>query len=68
MQSLESVCQSLHGFIDLKCKLKEVGSKLKRAPQASELALVTTEWSFIGTGPNDNPVMMATKSAYVLCQ
>jgi ketosteroid isomerase-like protein len=59
----ESVRQSLRNFIDLKGKLD---LKVKRALQASDLALVTSEWSFSGTGPEGNPVNMAAKSADVL--
>jgi ketosteroid isomerase-like protein len=42
-KSPESVRQSLRRFIDLKGKLE---LKLRRVLQASDLALVTTEWSF----------------------
>ena len=62
-KSPESVRQSLRRFIDLKGKLD---LKVKRVLQASDLALVTTEWSFSGTGPDGNPVNMAAKSADVL--
>jgi ketosteroid isomerase-like protein len=62
-KSPESVRQSLRSFIDLKGKLN---LKVKRILQASDLALVTTEWSFNGTGPDGNPVSMATRSADVL--
>lgn len=62
-KSPESVRQSLRGFIDLKGRLD---LKVKRVLQASDLALVTTEWSFSGTGPDGNPVNMAAKSADVL--
>ncbi len=62
-KSPESVRQSLRSFIDLKGKLD---LKVKRVLQASDLALVTTEWSFSGTGPDGNPVNMAAKSADVL--
>jgi uncharacterized protein (TIGR02246 family) len=64
-QGPESVCQSLRSFIDSKGKLD---LKVKRVIQASDLALVTTEWSFSGTGPGNNPVNMAAKSADVLRQ
>ena len=65
-KSPESVRQSLRSFIDLKGKLD---LKVKRVLQASDLALVTTEWSFSGTGPDgNNPVNMAAKSADVLRQ
>jgi uncharacterized protein (TIGR02246 family) len=62
-KSPESVRQSLRSFIDLKGKLE---LKVKRVIQASDLALVITEWSFSGTGPNGNSVNMAAKSADVL--
>lgn len=41
---------------------------VKRVLQTSDLALVTTEWSFSGTGPDGNPVNMTSKSADVLRQ
>lgn len=62
-KSLESVRESLRNFIDLKGKLD---LKVKRVLQASDLALVITEWSFNGTGPDGNPVNLASKSADVL--
>jgi uncharacterized protein (TIGR02246 family) len=62
-KSPESVRQSLRNFIDLKGKLD---LKVKRVLQASDLALVTSEWSFSGTGPDGTPVSMAAKAADVL--
>jgi uncharacterized protein (TIGR02246 family) len=62
-KSPESVRQSLRSFIDLKGKLD---LKVKRVLQASDLALVTSEWSFSGTGPDGTPVNMAAKAADVL--
>ena len=59
----ESVRQSLRSFIDLKGNLD---LKAKRVLQASDLALVTSEWSFSGTGPDGTPVNMAAKAADVL--
>ena len=59
----ESVRRSLRSFIDLKGKLD---LKVKRVLQASDLALVTSEWSFSGTGPDGTPVNMAAKAADVL--
>jgi uncharacterized protein (TIGR02246 family) len=64
-KSPESVRQSLRSFIDFKGKLD---LKVKRVLQASDLALVTTEWSFSGTGPDGKLVNMAAKSADVLRQ
>ena len=37
-----------------------------RVLEASDLALVATTWSFIGTGPDGKPVKLAAKSADVL--
>jgi uncharacterized protein (TIGR02246 family) len=62
-KSPETIRQSLRSFIDMNGKLD---LKVKRVLQASDLALVTTEWSFSGTGPDGNPVNMAAKSADVL--
>ena len=45
----ESISQCLHNFIDLEGNLD---LKVKRVLQASDRALVTTEWSFSGTGHN----------------
>ncbi len=64
-KSPEGVRQCLRDFIDLKGKLD---LKVKRVLQASDLALVTTEWSFSGTGPDGNPINMTAKSADVLRQ
>jgi ketosteroid isomerase-like protein len=62
-KSPESVSENLRNFIDLKGKLD---LKVKRVLQASDLALVITEWSFSGTGSDGNPVNLASKSADVL--
>ena len=40
--------------------------KVTRVLEASDLALVTTVWSFTGTGPGGEPVKLASKSADVL--
>lgn len=64
-QSPESVRQCLLDLINLKGKLD---LKVKRVLQASDLDLVTTEWSFSGTGRDGNPVNMVAKSADVLRQ
>jgi uncharacterized protein (TIGR02246 family) len=61
----ESINQSLRSFIDLKGKLD---LKVKRVLQASDLALVITEWSFSGTGPDGKPVTMDARSSDVLRQ
>ena len=62
-KSPETIRQSLRSFIDLNGKLD---LKVKRVLQSSDLALVISEWSVSGTGPDGKLVNMATKSADVL--
>ena len=57
--------QSLQNFIGMKGKLE---SKIKRVFQTSNLALVISEWSFSGTGPDGNPVNLASTATDVLRQ
>jgi uncharacterized protein (TIGR02246 family) len=64
-KSPETIRQSLRSFIDRNGKLD---LKVKRVLQTIDLALVTTEWSFSGTGPDGKHVNMAAKSADVLRQ
>ena len=49
-KSPETIRQSLRSFIDM--KNGKLDLKVKRVLQTSDLALVTTEWSFSGTGPD----------------
>lgn len=60
---LPGVREALAGFIAMKGKLD---LKVTRVLEASDLALVTTVWSFTGTGPDGKPVKLAAKSADVL--
>ena len=64
-KSPEAISESLRSFIDLNGKLD---LKVNRVLNASDLALVITEWSFSGTGPDDKPVNLSAKSADVLRQ
>ena len=64
-KSPDGIRESLRGFIDMNGKLD---LKVKRVLRASDLALVTTEWSFSGTGSNGKRVDMTAKSADVLLQ
>jgi uncharacterized protein (TIGR02246 family) len=64
-KSPETIRQSLRSFIDLNGKLD---LKVKRVLQSSDLALVISEWSYSGTGPDGKLVNMAAKSADVLRQ
>jgi ketosteroid isomerase-like protein len=59
----EGIRQNLQGFVDMQGKLE---SKIKRVFQASDLALVISEWSFSGTGPDGNPVNYASTATDVL--
>ena len=59
-KSPESIRQSLRSFIDMNGKLE---LKVKRVLQTSDLALVISEWSFSGTGPDGNPVNIAAKKS-----
>ena len=64
-KSPDGIRESLRGFIDMNGKLD---LKVKRVLKASDLALVTTEWSFSGTGSDGKHVDIASKSADVLRQ
>ena len=61
----EGILESLRSFIDLNGKLD---LRVKRVLKANDIALVTTEWSFNGTGRDGKHVHMAAKSADVLRQ
>src|SRR5918995_947320 len=56
----QGIRQSLQGFINMRGKLE---LKVKRVLQASDLALVISEWSFNGTGTDGNPVSLTEKTA-----
>lgn len=63
--SPEAIRESLRSFIDMNGKLD---LSVKRVLKANDLALVTTEWSFSGTGSDGKHVHMTAKSADVLRQ
>ena len=52
VKDLESIRQSLQRFIDMGAKLE---ARVKRILQASDLALLITEWSISGTEPDGKP-------------
>src|SRR5918997_1527553 len=60
-KSPETIRKSLRGFTDMKNGKFDL--KVKRVLQTSDLALVTSEWSFSGTGPDGNPVNIAAKKS-----
>ena len=61
----DGIRQSIQEFVDMRGKLE---SKIKRVFQTSDLALVISEWSFSGTGPDSNPVKLASTATDVLRQ
>ena len=60
---LPGVRGALAGFIAMKGTLD---LNVTRVLEANGLALVTTAWSFAGTGPDGEPVRLAAQSADVL--
>ena len=61
----DSIRSSLQTFIEMKGKLE---SEVKRVLKTSDIALVITEWSFNGIGPDGKPVKLAGKATDVLRQ
>jgi uncharacterized protein (TIGR02246 family) len=60
---LPGIGEALAGFIAMRGTLD---LNVTRVLEASDLALVTTIWSFTGTGPDGEPVKLAAQSADVL--
>jgi uncharacterized protein (TIGR02246 family) len=65
VKGLKNIRQSLQGFIDMNGNLQ---SNVKGVIQTSNLALVNTEWSFSGTGPDGKAVNIAGKATDILRQ
>ena len=65
VKGTDGIRQSLRNFIDINGKLD---LKVKRVLRASDLALVTSEWSFSGTGSDGKHVDITARSADVLRQ
>ena len=62
-QDLESIRRSLQGFIDMKVKLE---ARVRRVIQAGNLALLTTEWSIVGTEPDGKPINLTGRGTVVI--
>jgi uncharacterized protein (TIGR02246 family) len=60
---VQGIREALTGFIAMRGKLD---LKVTHVLQTSNLALVTTVWSFAGTAPDGKPVNLNAKSADVL--
>jgi ketosteroid isomerase-like protein len=65
VKGLENIRQSLQGFINMNGNLQ---SNIKGVIQATNLALVNTEWSFNGTGPDGKPLNISGRATDVLRQ
>jgi ketosteroid isomerase-like protein len=65
VKDLESIRQSLQRFIDMRAKLE---ARVKRVLQASDLALLITEWSINGTESNGKPIRFSGRGTVVLRQ
>lgn len=63
VQGLESIRRSLQGFIDMKVKLE---ARVRRVIQAGNLALLTTEWSIVGTEPDGKPINLTGRGTVIL--
>ena len=61
----ENIRHTLQSFIDIKGKLE---SNVKRVFRSSDIALVITEWSFNGIGPDGKAVQLTGKATDVLRQ
>jgi uncharacterized protein (TIGR02246 family) len=60
---LGGIRHALGGFVAMNGKLH---LDVSRVLEAGDLALVVGEWSFVGTGPDGEPVKLAAKNADVL--
>jgi uncharacterized protein (TIGR02246 family) len=60
---LPAIREALSNFVAAKGKLD---LKLTRVLEGGDLALVISVWSFVGTGPDGQPLELAAKSADVL--
>ena len=65
VKDLESIRQSLQRFIDMRAKLE---ARVKIAIQASDLALLITEWSMNRTASDGKPIRLSGRGTVVLRQ
>jgi ketosteroid isomerase-like protein len=65
VKDLESIRQSLQRFIDMRAKLE---ARVKRVLQASDLALLITEWSINGTASDGKRINLSGRGTVVLRQ
>jgi ketosteroid isomerase-like protein len=65
VKGLESIRQSLQMFIEMRAKLE---ARVKRVLQASDLALLMTEWSLNATASEGKPINLSGRGTVVLHQ
>jgi ketosteroid isomerase-like protein len=65
IKGIENIRHTLESFIDMNGKIE---SKVDVVIQTSDIALVNTEWSFNGTGPDDKAVTISGKATDILRQ
>ena len=65
VKGIENVRQRLQSFINMNGKME---SKVIGVIQTNDIALVNTEWSFSGTGPDGKAVTITGKATDVLRQ
>lgn len=65
VKGLENIRQTLQGFISMNGKLE---SKVIGVIQSGDIALVNSEWSFNGNGPEGKTVSITGKATDVLRQ
>ncbi len=63
VKDLENIRQSLQRFIDMRAKLE---ARVKGVIQASDLALLITEWSINGTASDGKPINLSGRGTVVL--
>ena len=63
IKGTENIRQSLQRFINMNSKIQ---SKVDGVIETSDIALVNTEWSFNGTGPDGKAVTITGKATDVL--
>ena len=63
IKGIENIRHTLENFIGMNGKIE---SKVHVVIQTSDIALVNTEWSFNGTGPDDKAVTISGKATDIL--
>ena len=65
VKGLESIRRDIQGIIEMGGKLE---AKIKKVLEASNLALIITEWSINGTEPGGKPINLTGRGTVVLRQ